>query len=109
MGVFVYQPVTTATPAGAFTVDWSAKQVQQVTITGVNLDVTFTNPPGPCRLWLVVIQGDGDDTVDWTHEADLLFPGGADPVLSTGVGDVDVMTIIWDGSKYYSVVNYDFY
>jgi len=105
---YCYDAETTATPSGSFTVDWTAKHIQRVTITGVNLDITFTNPPGPCRLWLVVVQGDGDDTIDWTNEADIIFPGGTDPVLSTGNGDVDVVTFIWDGTNYLGVANYDF-
>ena len=105
---FVHGAVTAATPSGSFTIDWTAKQVHQVTITGANLDITFTNPSAPCRLWLVIIQGDGDDTVDWTNEADILFPGGVDPVLSTGSGDIDLVTFIWDGTRYLGVANYDF-
>ena len=105
---FFHGAITTATPSGAFTIDWTAKQVHQVTITGANLDITFTNPSAPCRLWLVVIQGDGDDTIDWTHEADILWPGAVDPVLSTGAGDIDVISFIWDGTRYLGVANYDF-
>ena len=105
---FVHGAVTTATPSEAFTIDWTAKQVHQITITGANLDVTFTNPSAPCRLWLVIIQDDGDDTIDWTNEADLLFPGGVDPVLSTGAGDIDLISFIWDGTRYLGVANYDF-
>jgi len=105
---FFHGAITTATPSGAFTIDWTAKQVHQVTITGANLDITFTNPSAPCRLWLVVIQGDGDDTIDWTHEADILWPGAVDPVLSTGSGDIDIVSFIWDGTRYLGVANYDF-
>lgn len=103
-----YAAETTATPSASFTVDWTAKQVQRVTITGVNLDITFTNPAGPCRLVLVVVQGDGSDTIDWTNEADILWPGGVDPVLSTGASDIDVVTFYFDGTDYFGVANYDF-
>lgn len=106
---YCYEAETTQTPSSSFTVDWTAKHIQRVTITGVALDITFTNPPGPCRLWLVVVQGDGDDTIDWTNEADIIFPGdGVDPVLSTDAGDVDMVTFIWDGTSYLGVANYDF-
>ncbi len=98
----------TASPGGAFTIDWTSKQNHRVTITGVNLDITFTNPSGPCRLILVVIQGDGDDTVDWTNEADLKWPGGVAPTLSVGAADVDIVSFYFDGTNYYGVANYDF-
>lgn len=106
---YIHGAETTATPSAAFTVDWGVKQVQRVTITGTNLDVTFTDPAGPCRLCLVVVQGDGSDTIDWTNEASILWPGATDPTLSTGSGDVDVITFYYDGDgSYYGVANYDF-
>ena len=109
VSTIVYGAMATATPSAAFTVDWTAKQIHQVTITGANLDITFTDPAGPCRLTLVVIQGDGDDTIDWTNEASILWPGnGTDPVLSTGAGDIDVISFIFDGTTYYGTAAYDF-
>jgi hypothetical protein len=54
-----FKAEVTATPSSAFTVDWTAGQKQRVTITGTTLDITFTNPDGPCNLTLVVVQGDG--------------------------------------------------
>ena len=105
---FIHGATTTATATAAFTVNWTLGQIQQITITGTNLDITMTNPAGPCRLCLIVIQGDGNDTIDWTNEADLLWPGGTDPVLSTGAADIDIITIIWDGTHYFGVANYDF-
>ena len=104
-----YEAITTATPSEAFTIDWTANLNHQVTITGAGLDITFTNPLGPCRLTLMIIQGDGDDTIDWTNEADILWPGkGTDPVLSTGAGDIDFVTFWWTGTYYLGVANYDF-
>jgi len=45
---YLYNAETTATPSGAFTVDWTTKHIQRVTITGAALDVTFTDPASPC-------------------------------------------------------------
>ena len=106
---YCYKAVTTATPSAAFTVDWTANQNHQVTITGADLDITFTNPPGPCRLTLMIIQGaGGGHTIDWTNEADLKFPGDVDPTLSTGAGDIDFVSFWWNGTFYIGVANYDF-
>jgi len=105
---YLYSAETTATPNAAFTVDWTAKQVQRVTITGAALDVTFTDPATSCKLVLIVVQGDGDDTIDWTNEASILWPGAVDPVLSTGNGDIDMITFYFDGTNYLGVANYDF-
>ncbi len=109
--VLEYSAETTQTPSSSFTVDWSANQVQRVTITGTNLDVTFTNPSGPCRLYLVVVQGtnaSAADTIDWSNEADIIWPGNTAPTLSTGDGDVDLVCFIYDGTNYLGVANYDF-
>ena len=103
-----YGAFTAQTPSAAFTVDWSVNHMQQVTITGTTLDVTFTNPAGPCKLVLIVIQGDGDDTIDWSNEADIKCPGGVYPVLSTTSAYIDVVTFIWTGTVYLCVANYDF-
>lgn len=105
---YIHGAETTASPGAAFTVDWTVKQVQRVTITGTTLDITFTNPAGPARLLLVVVQGDGDDTIDWTNEADIKWPGGVAPVLSLGAADVDIVSFYFDGTNYYGVANYDF-
>ena len=107
-GLYNRAAVTAATPSSAFTVDWSSNHAHKVTITGANLDVTFTNPAAPCDLTLYVVQGDGDDTIDWSNEADILWPGGVAPTLSTGSGEVDIVTFKWDGTSYYGVANYDF-
>ena len=104
-----YAAMTTQSVSAAFTVDWTAHHIQKVTITGTNLDITFTDPAnGPCRLYLFVVQGDGSDTIDWTNETDIKWPGGVAPTLSTGSGDVDLVSFIWDGTSYYGVANYDF-
>lgn len=105
---YTYPSQNAQTPSAAFTVDWAAKEVQRVTITGVNLDVTFSDPGGPARLVLVVVQGDGDDTIDWSHEASILWPGSVAPTLSTTTGYVDVITFYFDGTNYFGVASYDF-
>lgn len=48
------------------------------------------------------------DTIDWTNEADIKFPGNVDPVLSTGSGDRDAVAFIWDGTRYLGIANYNF-
>jgi len=106
--IYNHGAFTAQTPSAAFTVDWSTNHFQQVTITGTTLDITFTNPAGPCRLVLIVIQGDGDDTIDWSNEADIKCPGGVYPVLSTTSAYIDVVTFIWTGTVYLCIANYDF-
>jgi hypothetical protein len=100
--------VPAATPSEAFTVDWTVAQIHKVTITGTNLDITFTNPDGPCHVTLIVIQGDGSDTIDWANEADIKWPGGTAPTLSTGAGEIDIVSFLFDGTSYYGDYALDF-
>lgn len=95
--------------SGAFTIDWRNGNIQTVTITGALLDITFTEPGtgGECKLWIT--QGDGDDTLDWTHEINPEWPGGVAPTLSTGAADVDIITFIFmGGTTYRGIFNGDF-
>ena len=92
---------------GAFTIVWANGQKQKVTITGVALDMSFTDPPGPCNLMLTIIQGDGDDTIDWTHDTKIGGAGGTAPTLSTGAADTDVIGIYFDGTNYWISVMLD--
>ena len=95
--------------SGAFTIDWTNGEFQQVTITGVALDITFTEPAAPGRYLLMIIQGDGDDTLDWEHEISPKWPGGVEPTLSTGNADVDFIGFFFDGTTtYYGLFNGNF-
>ena len=105
---YCYDTIPTATPSSAFTVDWTTSHVHQITITGTTLDITCTDPPSPCFLLLIIIQGDGDDTIDWTNEADIKFPGNVDPTLSTGSGDLDIVRMFWTGTLYVALFNGNF-
>ena len=89
-------------------IDWNVSQKQNVTITGTGITCNFTNPPsGACNLVLKVVQGDGGDEIE-TWDSDILWPGGTAPTLSTGSGDIDIISFYWDGSKYYGMAALDF-
>ena len=106
MGADVY---ANGSKSGAFTIDWRNGNCQTVTITGALLDITFTEPgtAGKCELWIT--QGDGDDTLDWTHEVNPEWPGGVAPTLSTGAADVDVIVFTFmGGATYRGIFNGDF-
>lgn len=93
----------------AFTIDWNNSNYQKVTITGVALDITFTEPAHAGRCILMVVQGDGSDTLDWEHEVSPKWPGNVEPTLSTGSGDVDFIVFFHDGgTTYYGLFNGDF-
>ena len=88
-------------------IDWNTSQKQKLTITGTGITCNFTNPAGACNLLLRVAQGDGSDVVA-TWDVDIKWAGGSAPTLSTGNGEIDILSFYWDGSKYYGVASLDF-
>ena len=106
----VYFAAETATAVGHLgteTIDWNVSQKQKLTITGTGISCNFTNPAGVCNLLLKVVQGDGSDVIG-TWDSDILWAGGSAPTLSTGNGEIDILSFYWDGSKYYGVASLDF-
>tara|TARA_Y100001938_G_scaffold130044_1_gene185623 strand:+ start:480 stop:974 length:495 start_codon:yes stop_codon:yes gene_type:complete len=91
---------------GTIAIDWSLSNKQALTITGTGGTVNFTNPDGPCNLLLKVTQGDGNDTTNW--DSDVKWAGGSAPTLSTGSGNIDIISFYFDGTNYYGVASLAF-
>lgn len=87
------------------TIDWNNGNKQKITMTN-NCTISFTAPPGPSNLILRVIQdATGGRTVSITGS---LWPSGTDPTFSTGIGNVDIVSIYYNGSSYYCQVGLNF-
>lgn len=81
------------------TIDWGASNKQKSTLTG-NCTFVFTAPTGPCSLILKLVQdGTGSRTVTWP--ANVKWPAGTAPTLTTTAGRVDIITFYYDGTNYY--------
>ena len=104
--VFGSEHANTVT-TGTVVIDWNVSQKQSLTITGTGSTVNFTNPSGACNLMLKVIQGDGSDTVN-TWDSDIKWAGGSAPTLSTGSGEIDIISLYFDGTNYFGVASLDF-
>jgi len=88
-------------------IDWNVSQKQKVTITGTGITCNFTNPAGICNLVLKVVQGDGSDVIG-TWDSDIKWAGGSAPTLSTGNGEIDILSFYFDGTNYFGVASLDF-
>ena len=88
-------------------IDWTVNQKQKLTITGTSITCNFTNPPGPCNLMLKVIQGDGSDEIG-SWDGDIKWPSGNAPTLSTGNGEIDILSFYFDGTNYFGVGSLNF-
>ncbi len=104
---FTAETVNTIADGATGAIDWNVSQKQKLTITGTGITVNFTDPAGVCNLLLRVSQGDGSDVIG-TWDSDIKWAGGSAPTLSTGSGEIDILSFYWDGSKYYGVASLDF-
>lgn len=87
--------------------DCSLGNVFTVTLGG---NRTLSNPTnmaaGASYAWIITQDGTGSRTL--AYGTAFKFPGGTDPVLSTGAADVDIMTGISDGTSVYCATQKDF-
>jgi hypothetical protein len=91
---------TIATTSGAITVDWTTAQNQRQTEPTGTITYTFTAPPGPCHLQLL-IDSDGTSTAQTIN-----FPGSVVFLGAAWVGVNNKKSIInfwYDGSSYFAI------
>ena len=106
-GAFPHAAVQTATGDGTTTIDWGLGDVFYFTFGAQNETFTFTAPPGVAPVYLVLKQdGTGSRTATWPGT--VLWPGNVTPTLTTTANYVDVISLIWDGTSYHGIANYDF-
>ena len=104
---FDAERVSTIADGATGAIDWNTSQKQKVTITGTGITCNFTDPAGACNLLLKVVQGDGSDVIA-TWDGDIKWAGGAAPTLSTGNGEIDIISFYWDETNYFGVASLDF-
>lgn len=90
------------------TIDWGNGQKQTITLTDAPCVFTFTAPAGTGNFLLVITQAAGGaktatwpGTVKWPNN-------GAAPTLSTGAGEIDIVSFFYDGTTYYGSYSLDF-
>jgi len=90
-------------------IDWNEGQKQKV-LLDQNCLFAFTAPPGPCNLLLKVAQMGTFTAPTWdtASPAEVLFPGGTAPTITTGSGAIDILSFYYDGTDYYGVASLDF-
>jgi len=86
------EQVVSANTADAYEIDWEAATLFELTLTD-SPTFTFANEAAGRAVTLILIQdGTGSRTVTWPGSVD--WPSATAPTLSTGAGDVDVVTLI---------------
>jgi hypothetical protein len=97
--------INNTSSGGAATIPWPHANKQKLTLSE-NVTLTFEAPGGPCSLVLEVIQDSTARTIAWP--ATVKWPSGDAPTLSTGSGDIDILTFFYNGTTYYGGYLYDF-
>ena len=95
------EKINTLTSSPTITVDCSAASIHKVTLA-TNTGFVITNLPTGGTVTLIITQdGGGGNTATFGTDSStaVKFPGGA-PTLSTGAGDIDVVTIVNDGTNF---------
>jgi hypothetical protein len=93
--------INTLTSSSTITVDCSLASIHKVTL-GVSTGFVITNLPTGGTVTLIITQdGSGSRTATFGTDGStaVKFPGGA-PTLSTGAADIDVVTIVNDGTNF---------
>lgn len=91
---------TIATTTGSITVDWTTAQNQKQTEPTGTITYTFTAPPGPCHLQLL-IDSDGTSTAQTIN-----WPGTVTWMGTTWAGANNKKAVInfwYDGTNYIAV------
>lgn len=99
--------MTTQTLASGATITWNATNSFNAALTLSNTGATLniTNPVEGGVYTIVITQGTGGSRTITTWPTTTRWPGGTAPILSTGVGAVDIISLTRRGAIYYGAFN----
>ena len=98
------EDINSLTSSASITVDASTAPVHTVTLA-TNATFTISNMVAGQSIMIIITQdGTGSRTGSFSS---VKFPGGA-PTLSTGAGDIDVVSVFYDGTNYLGNIAQDF-
>jgi hypothetical protein len=96
---------TGGSTTGTITPDVANGNIQKITLTGNITLNALGNPETGHSLTLIVIQPSSGGP--YTLSSTMKFAGGAN-TLSTGANDIDIISIVYDGTNYYASLSTDF-
>jgi len=90
----------TGNTTSATTINWNDGNVQEKVLNVASTTLTFTNPNAGGTYILILRQRPtGSGTVTWP--ANVSWPGGTTPTITTTANKFDVFTFVFDGNKYF--------
>ena len=102
----LYTDIVALVDAASITTDASAGNIFAVTLGGNRTLANPSNLDHGTYIWIVTQDGAGSRTL--AYDTLFKFPSGVTPTLSTGAGDVDVLTAIYDGTNLLTTFQADF-
>ncbi|MGB2194641.1 MAG: hypothetical protein ACPH54_08540, partial [Candidatus Poseidoniaceae archaeon] len=103
------EKINALTSSSTITVDCATASIHTVTLA-TNTGFVITNLPTGGTVTLIITQdGGGSNTATFGTDGStaVKFPGGS-PTLSTGGGDIDVVTIVNDGTNFLGNIAKDY-
>lgn len=98
------EDINSLVSGASISVDATTAPVHTVTL-GHNATFTISNMVAGQSIMIIITQdGTGSRTGSFTS---VKFPGGA-PTLSTGTGDIDVVSVFYDGTNYLGNIAQDY-
>jgi len=98
------EDINALSSSASISVDATTAPVHSVTL-GHNATFTISNMVAGQSIMIIITQdGTGSRTGSFTS---VKFPGGA-PTLSTGAGDIDVVSVFYDGTNYLGNIAQDY-
>ena len=94
-----------AASTAATTVNMSSGNVQNITLTA-STTLTLSSATVGTYIMKLIQGGSGSYTVTWP--AAVIWSGGTAPTLTTTVGKVDIVTLVFDGTNYYGTYSLNY-
>lgn len=88
--------------------DWGNGNYQKLTLDTTSVTLSFTDPGGIGSFGLELLQDATGSRTVGTWDADILWPGGTAPTLSSSANAVDAINCLYNGNNYLCRVELDF-
>ncbi|MGE4169664.1 MAG: hypothetical protein AB7F28_02980 [Candidatus Margulisiibacteriota bacterium] len=97
-GVYITQQDNGSSAA----IDWTSSTRQKITLATTNPTFTFTAPPQPGMLMLIVYYS-ASSSLSPSWPANVKWPSGTVPTLSGTIGKNDIIQFYYDGTSYFGL------
>ncbi len=89
------------------TINWTNSNKQKITTTS-NCTLTFTAPTYPNNLQLIMIHENSTVSYVYTYPGTVKWYGGVKITTTNTANAVDIISLFWDGTNYYTMGNINF-